>query len=198
MIAYDGASQKVYESGAYDASTGVLTEDADVKIYETHPGLSPGLASALGLTAGKSFHFVLNDTIYSDNRIPPRGFTNANFETIQSPPVAYSYADSQYWDTTLYELPSTSEMVEVFVYYQSTSKEFIEFLRDENTTNTLGQDLYDFLAMVFERASQDDDVLDLRKFIHEIRQLVQGHRARAYFLHGQHFAFFDEKQRLDA
>jgi hypothetical protein len=143
VIAYDGDSQQVYESGAYDASTGVLTHDSDLKIYETHPGLSPGLASALGLTAGKSFHFVLNDTIYSDNRIPPRGFTNSNFETIQSPPVGYAYPDSQYWDTTLYELPPSSEFVEVFVYYQSTSKEFIEFLRDENTTNTLGQELYD-------------------------------------------------------
>lgn len=143
VIAYDGASNQVYESGAYDASTGELTEDEDVKIYSIHPGLSPGLASALGLTAGPSFHFVLNDSIYEDNRIPPRGFTNANFVDIQSPPVAYSYADSQHWDITLYELPSTSELVEVFVYYQSTSKEFIEFLRDENVTNSAGQDLYD-------------------------------------------------------
>jgi hypothetical protein len=143
VVAYDGAAEKVYESGAYDISTGVLTHDSDIKLYETHPGLSPGLASALGLTAGKSFHFVLNDSIYSDNRIPPRGFTNAAFETVQSPPVAYTYADGQYWDTTLYELPSSSELVEVFVYYQSTSKEFIEFLRDENTTNSLGQDVYD-------------------------------------------------------
>jgi hypothetical protein len=29
------------------------------------------------------------------------------------------------------------------LYYQSTSKEFVEFLRDENTTNTKGQELYD-------------------------------------------------------
>jgi cytochrome c553 len=143
VIAYDGASQQVYESGAYDASTGVLTEDGDLKVYETHPGISPGLGSALGIEPGKSFHFVLNDTIYKDNRIPPRGFTNANFETVQSPPVAYSYADSHYWDTTIYELPSSSEFVEVFVYYQSTTKEFVEFLRDENTTNTLGQEVYD-------------------------------------------------------
>jgi hypothetical protein len=141
--AYDGAQNLVYESGAYNEGTGVLTHDEDAKVYEIHPGLSPGLASALGLEPGKSFHFVLNDTVYSDNRIPPRGFTNANFDTIQSPVVAYSYPDSQYWDITTYELPSTSELVEVFMYYQSTSKEFIEFLRDENVTNSVGQDLYD-------------------------------------------------------
>ncbi len=29
------------------------------------------------------------------------------------------------------------------MYYQSTSKEYVEFLRDENTTNTVGQMLYD-------------------------------------------------------
>ena len=29
------------------------------------------------------------------------------------------------------------------MYYQSTSKEFIEFLRDENTTDSKGQELYD-------------------------------------------------------
>ena len=29
------------------------------------------------------------------------------------------------------------------LYYQSTSKEYVEFLRDENTTNTAGQALYD-------------------------------------------------------
>lgn len=144
--AYDGASNLAYESGAYDPATGVLTHDADAKIYEIHPGLSPGLASALALPAGESFHFVLNDTIYSDNRIPPRGFTNAEFETIQSPVVHYSYADSQFWDTTTYELPSTAELVEVSMYYQSTTKEFVEFLRDENVTNSAGQDLYDAWA----------------------------------------------------
>jgi hypothetical protein len=34
----------------------------------------------------------------------------------------------------------------VRLYYQSTSKEFIEFLRDENTTDSTGQDLYDLWA----------------------------------------------------
>jgi hypothetical protein len=143
VTAYDGAQNLVYESGVYDADTGVLTHDEDAKVYEIHPGLSPGLASALGLTAGESFHFVLNDTVYADNRIPPRGFTNAGFETIQSPPVAYSYPDSQYWDITTYVLPSTAELVDVALYYQSTTKEYVEFLRDENTTNDAGQDLYD-------------------------------------------------------
>ena len=32
------------------------------------------------------------------------------------------------------------------LYYQSTSKEFIEFLRDENRTDTKGQEMYDIWA----------------------------------------------------
>jgi hypothetical protein len=119
-----------------------LNQDSDLKIYEVHPGLSPGLASALGQPAGKSFHFVLGDTVYHDNRVPPRGFTNANFETIQSPPVAYTYADGQYWDETLYNLPADAVFAEVTLYYQTTTKEYVEFLRDENITNSAGTDLY--------------------------------------------------------
>jgi cytochrome c553 len=141
--AYDSTAALVYESAAYNFSTGDLTVDEDAKVYEIHPGLSPGLAAALGLTAGQTFHFVLNDTVYSDNRIPPRGVTNANFLAVQSPPVDHTYADGQYWDDTDYHLPSTAKNVDVTLYYQSTSKEYVEFLRDENHTNQAGQNLFD-------------------------------------------------------
>ncbi len=130
-----------FESGHYDAATGYLTKTG-AKVYEIKPGLSPGLAAAVGLTAGESFHFVLNDTIYSDNRIPPRGFNNAKFDSIQSPPVNYAYADGQYWDTTVYLFPFIPDQIEVNLYYQATSKEYIEFLRDENYTNTAGLTMY--------------------------------------------------------
>jgi len=143
LKAYDIDNNLVYESGAYDAATGVLTKDDDVKIYQIKPGLSQAVASAVGLPAGESFHFVLNDTVFEDNRIPPRGFTNAAFETIQSPPVAHTYADGQYWDETTYLLPYRANFVEASLYYQTTTKEYVEFLRDENVTNSAGQDLYD-------------------------------------------------------
>jgi hypothetical protein len=142
--AYDSeGGSLLYESGHYDPSTADLTHDADLKIYETEPGLSSRLGPALGFPVAPSFHFVLNDTVFFDNRIPPRGFTNANFETIQSPPVGYSYPDSQYWDETEYTLPINTRFVDVTLYYQGTSKEYVEFLRDENTTNDAGQDFYD-------------------------------------------------------
>jgi hypothetical protein len=139
---YDDANTPLGESGAYDGATGVLTHDHEVKIYEVHPGLETNLANALGLPPGPSLHFVLNNRIYEDNRIPPRGFTNAAFAAFGGAPVGYEYADGQYWDDTLYTLPTGATRAEVRLYYQSTSKEFVEFLRDENTSNTKGLEMY--------------------------------------------------------
>jgi mono/diheme cytochrome c family protein len=140
--AYNTSGALIYESGAYDTLTAVLASDPDIKVYEIKPGISPGLAPIVNQPAGPSFHFVQNDTVYKDNRIPPRGFTNAAFDSIQSPPVDYTYADRQYWDDTDYVLPDSTAWVEATLYYQTVSREYIEFLRDENTTNTLGNDLY--------------------------------------------------------
>jgi len=140
---YDESMALIAESGAYDAQTGQLTHDAQAKIYEIEPGISDSLAGILGLTPGKSFHFVLNDMVAKDNRIPPQGFTNAAFAAFGGTPVDCNYADGQYWDDTYYDIPLAAASAEVNLYYQSTSKEFIEFLRDENTTNSMGQDMYD-------------------------------------------------------
>jgi hypothetical protein len=140
---YDASMTLVSESCAYDLATGVLAHDEEAKIYEIKPGLDSITAPLVGVPEGPSFHFVLNNTVYKDNRIPPRGFTNAAYADFGGPPVDYTYADGQYWDETYYSIPTEAASAEVTLYYQSTSKEFIEFLRDENTTNTKGQELYD-------------------------------------------------------
>ena len=149
IVAKDGGGAIVYESGAYDPGTGVLTHDADAVIYEAELGISPALATALGAGAGgKSFHFALNDSMYKDNRIPPLGFTHAAFDAFGGAPVddsrpAPRYADGQNWDTAMFALPASARSVKATLYYQTTSKEYVEFLRDENTTNTAGQEMYD-------------------------------------------------------
>lgn len=140
--ARNALDEVVFTSGAYDFATAELQHDPQVKIYEIKPGFSPALAAALSLPSGPSFHFVLNDSTFKDNRIPPRGFTNANFEALQMPPVDHVYADGQYWDDTHYDLPNTAATATVRVYYQAVSREYVEFLRDENTTNSAGTDLY--------------------------------------------------------
>jgi cytochrome c553 len=139
---YDFNDTLISESAAYDQNTGYLSHDTEAKIYEIEPGIDPNVAAILGLPSGPSFHFTLNNKVYKDNRIPPRGFTNAAFAAFGGSPVDYSYEDGQYWDQTDYQIPVDANSAQVKLYYQSTSKEFIEFLRDENTTTNDGNDLY--------------------------------------------------------
>jgi cytochrome c553 len=140
---FDDSNSLVSESGAYDVNSGVLSHDPEAKIYEVKPGLDAITAPLVGEPNGPSFHFVLNNKVYKDNRIPPRGFTNAAYESFGGQPVSHTYDDDQYWDETYYTIPPAATKAEVTLYYQSTSKEFIEFLRDENTTDNAGQDMYD-------------------------------------------------------
>lgn len=146
LKAYDDADQIVYESGAYDPVTAVLTHDPAAKVYEAELGMSAAQAALAGLSPGVSFHFVLNNMIMKDNRIPPRGFTNAAFDSIQAMPVGAIYADGQYWDDTDYTLPISTRKVTATLLYQTISKEYIEFLRDENVTNSAGITAYNLWA----------------------------------------------------
>jgi hypothetical protein len=142
--AFDATMNLIAEFGAYDTNTATLTT-SNTKVYEVKLGMSPDILAATGLTNesdGSSFHFVLNNMVVKDNRIPPRGFTNQAFKDIQSPPVGYSYSDGQYWDETVYTLPSQAIWYEVSLYYQTASREYITFLRDNNTTDTYGTRLY--------------------------------------------------------
>lgn len=147
--AYSSTGTLLAEFGAYDTATATLTT-SNTKVYEIKLGMTPDIEAASGrsnLPDGSSFHFVLNNRVVKDNRIPPRGFTNAAFRAIQSEPVGYSYADGQYWDRTAYTLPEGTTYCVVNLYYQTTSKEYIEFLKTRNTTNDLGTRLYDAWAL---------------------------------------------------
>lgn len=128
LKAFAADGQLVYESGGYDAATGQLQRDVGVKVYETKQGITPELAAILGKPSGASFHFVLNNTIVKDNRIPPRGYQQDLFDQMGLRPVGASYADGQYWDDTVYLLPSETERVFVTLYYQTASKEYVDFL----------------------------------------------------------------------
>ena len=138
----DAQDGLVAERGAYDALTATLTT-ADTKVYGAHLGLDAGMAAVTGLPAGESFHFALNNKVFEDNRIPPRGFSNAAFESVQAKPVGAIYAEQQYWDDTLYAIPAGAVRAEVEVFHQTTIREYIEFLRDTNTTDNAGQVAYD-------------------------------------------------------
>ena len=148
VVAQDQDASVVYESGAWDTGTGQLDGSPEPVVYEAHLGLSPALGSAIGVGSGPTFHFALNDTLYKDNRIPPVGFTNAAFTTFGGAPVdpehpGLRYADGQNWDVAVFPLPRSARSVKAELLYQTTSKEYVDFLLNENTTNSAGQTLHD-------------------------------------------------------
>ncbi len=91
------------------------------------------------------------------NRIPPKGFDNDEAGERLSIPVWHGVEEPEYFtsDENVYgrddinlTIPQGADSVEVNLYYQTTSREYIEFLRDEingsgNLTlngNGVGQD----------------------------------------------------------
>jgi hypothetical protein len=143
----DGNGALVFESGAYDAATGVLTEDAQIKIYEVLQGQwnlnGANTCDAADSGGRKLFHFVLNNCVAKDNRIPPNGFRGGN--DLELRPVGYTYPEVspgvlQHWDDTLYNVPvppgtPLPVTVTATLRFQIASKDYIEFLRDEAVDN---------------------------------------------------------------
>ncbi|MBU0673896.1 MAG: choice-of-anchor D domain-containing protein [Proteobacteria bacterium] len=127
---YDTSGVMVSELGGYDETTATLSS-AGTTVYEANPGTK----DIDGFADEPSFHFALNNHMYKDNRIPPKGFTNSGFEANGAHIVGATYADGQNFDTVTYTVPANAKTAEVSLKYQTTSKEFIEFLRDENLNN---------------------------------------------------------------
>ena len=145
--AYDAADTLIYEVNPYDATVGTLksmpasptlaSNEAyvDELVYEVHPKSSlTGEAHTL--------HFVLGDGRSKDNRIPPRGFDIAGAAERHSLPVnpithledaAYFTAaeNTGGYDAVTVTLVPGAARIDATLYYQGTSREFIEFLRDE-------------------------------------------------------------------
>ena len=154
---YDIDHNLVYTSGLYDVASATLFVDPDLMVYEAKPGLTNDWATQIGLPAGPSFHFVLNNVMIKDNRIPPRGYAYDAFNAAGAAPYTNGqpdptrYADGQYWDTVVYTLPTGVVSGTVRLVHQIASREYIEFLRDNNPNssdpNNNGQILYELWEM---------------------------------------------------
>ena len=118
----DAQGDTIFESGKYDADSALLVLDDRIRIYQALYGMRDSTARSYNLEPGFSLHFVLNDTLLLDNRIPPRGFTNAAFAERRAAPVGAAYADSQYWDEAEYILPAKVTEVTAGLYYQTISR----------------------------------------------------------------------------
>ena len=148
----DGADQVIWQSGAYDVATGVLTEDPQIKIYEVIPGIWDAAANGgdgacvIEDTGGnKLFHFVLNNCIGKDTRIPPLGFREA--ENLEMRPVGITFPAHPTepnqvvnYDVTNYQVPITGQTgpfdVTATLKFQTASKDYIDFLAQQATDNS--------------------------------------------------------------
>lgn len=151
----DAADTVVFESGAYDASTGKLDKDAQIKVYEAKVGIwnknGKNQCDVEDASGKPLFHFVLNDCVLSDNRIPPKGF----IPDAETKPVGYTYPETSpgsgvlvSYDVTSYSVPiptsvKTPLTVTATLRYQTTSKEYVEFLRDQAVTHSFPNDCID-------------------------------------------------------
>lgn len=106
----------------------------DELVYEMHP------VSSLTGEDKHSFHFVLADGRGKDNRIPPKGFRIAQAVQRLSEPVWLGGSAPGYFNTAEYDggyddvsvlVAPGGDFVKVSLYYQTTSREYIEFLRNE-------------------------------------------------------------------
>jgi hypothetical protein len=93
-----------------------------------------GLANDAQGTTHHSFHFVLNNTVVKDNRIPPYGFNAESARQRNALPVpADQYGGGQggvydYFDQFDLSPPSGAVYALVELMYQPTSWEYVQFL----------------------------------------------------------------------
>jgi hypothetical protein len=123
-------------SAAYSPSSPALSQAesyADDLVYEAH-------MQSAWTGEEKTFHFILSTGRAKDNRIPPKGFRIAEAPARMAEPVALGvsapglFSAAEYaggYDDVSITLPPGGRAVEVNLYYQTTSREYVEFLRDE-------------------------------------------------------------------
>jgi hypothetical protein len=166
--ARDGANALVFESGAYAAATGALTQDAQVKVYESKQGIWNGSACETEAGGSELFHFVLNDCVAKDNRIPPLGFTGGS--NLEVRPWGYTYPQASpgvlvNYDTTSYTIPIPAGAVSpvtvtATLRFQTASREYVEFLRDQAVANGFPDDCIERTAG-FPTASRGELLYDM-------------------------------------
>lgn len=150
-VARDSNGVVLWESGAYNASTGVLANDPQLKVYESIQGIwerfgQLGQCVATNPSTGrKHFNFALHNCIIKDNRIPPLGYRGGT--DLELRPVNYVYPETSpgsgklvNFDVTTYAIaipPGAPRPITVTATLrsQTASKDYIDFLRDEAALN---------------------------------------------------------------
>ena len=112
---------------AYDRATGATTLTLGDLAAE-HEGASE-----------ETFHFVLNDVVVSDTRIPPYGYDHDTAQTRNALPVPDDqYGDPgaggtyEHWDEVTLSPPEGAVWAQLELKYQPTSWEYVQFLHLAN------------------------------------------------------------------
>lgn len=121
---------------SYDRVTGAVTKTLG-ELASQDPG-----------TYHKTFHFVLNNYVAMDNRIPPYGMSYDEARKRNALPVpASQYGNPgpggtyNYWDTITLNPPTGAVYATIDLLYQTTSWEYIQFLYlANNRTNAFLKD----------------------------------------------------------
>jgi len=140
----DGKGEVLWRDGHWDPDTGELATSAQTRVYEIKQGIWDAEAGECRTRDSKgreAFHFVLNNCIAKDNRIPPAGFRG--LDSLELRPVAHNYPETRpgsgqalNYDVIEYRVPLPAELshpvsVTVRLHYQIASKAYVEFLRDQ-------------------------------------------------------------------
>jgi hypothetical protein len=148
ILGYDANENVVFSTCNYDPLTCEINEDPNCTIFEVKQALTPQMSTELNSTvpSGPSFHFILNNRVYKDNRIPPAGFTSQallrqNLMPMEAGSPSNLYAPGQNFYENAIILPSDVVRITAFLYYQTASKAYIEFL--EGNGGVDAQSLYD-------------------------------------------------------
>jgi glucose/arabinose dehydrogenase len=135
IVAYNDNGDEVFSACQYDPLTGILIDDANCIVFEALQAITPKFAAMLNpqVQAGPSFHFMLNNSVYKDNRIPPAGFTvqalnRRGLMPMQNGVPSQIYAPNQNYFEAIFNLPPEATSVVAFLFYQTASKEYIDFL----------------------------------------------------------------------
>ena len=158
----DDGDATVYESGVYDQATATLYNDSNLAGFDRAlvPTIDATSSNAVmvyeKLTGSRGGGGVitqspniLNDLIVFDNRIPPAGFTYADYQVAGAKFIVYNpadweptedvgrYPDGQNWDLVTYRFNAPTGVnlsAKAGIYWQTHNRQHMEHLKDNDTS----------------------------------------------------------------
>lgn len=137
----DDAKNESMLLGGYDDATGEIASAPATHVYRAEHGSWDGMKGVV------ESHLALHDMILSDTRIPPTGFVAGPTTTplgdvdFSDGAGGYKSFDEATFTVTIPAGAVGKQHLEARVYYQSMTREYVDFLASANTTNTKGTDL---------------------------------------------------------